>query len=148
MNILFVCTGNTCRSCMAETIFNDICDVKDVKAFSAGTNAIALSTTSYNSAFILKKNLNIDISNREAVHINEHIIKSADLILTMTESIANILKSQYKNLKIYALNRYVSLEGEIPDPYGGNLDVYQYTFDNIKHSVELLIKKIKEDKGI
>ncbi|MDD3223437.1 MAG: low molecular weight protein arginine phosphatase [Clostridium sp.] len=148
MNILFVCTGNTCRSCMAEVIFNDICDVKDIKAFSAGTNAIVGSKTSNNSALILKKNLNIDISDRKAVNINEATIKNADLILTMTESIAHILKSKYQNLTVSALNKYVSLSGEIPDPYGQDLDVYQYTFDNLKYSIKLLIKKIKEDKGI
>ena len=45
MNILFVCTGNTCRSCMAEAIFNSICDIDGVRAYSAGISIIPGSKT-------------------------------------------------------------------------------------------------------
>ncbi|SMC28157.1 protein-tyrosine phosphatase [Clostridium acidisoli DSM 12555] len=150
MNILFVCTGNTCRSCMAEAIFNKQCDIKTVKAFSAGLNIIPSSTTSKHSATLVMENLRVDISERKAVQITENMLKEMDLVLTMTKYMANVITSEFNDLKnkVYSLNEYVSINGDISDPYGGDLDRYKDTYKNMEISIKLLLKKLREDKGM
>lgn len=149
MKILFVCTGNTCRSCMAEVIFNELCNIEGISASSAGLSIVSGSSTSKNSALLVKKNLNIDLENRKAVQFTKDMIEKFDLILTMTSYMASIIKENFKEYKpnVYSLNEYVSLNKDITDPYGGDIDIYTNTFNDLKESIELLIKKF-EDKGI
>lgn len=150
MKILFVCSGNTCRSCMAEAIFNSICDIDDVKAVSAGLSVFPGSKTSLNCAMIVNESLKLDISNRNAVQLNPFIIEEVDLVLTMTGHIRDILRDTnetYAN-KIYSLGEYIGNDVEISDPYGGSVDIYRKTFLELKSNLEVLIRKLKEDKGI
>lgn len=150
MKILFVCTGNTCRSCMAEAIFNSMYDSQNVIAYSAGTNAVAGSCTSKNAAQVVFKNLNLDISKRKAVNLNENLIKECDLILAMTKGIRDRLQifySSYKS-KIYTLSEFVGRSGDVLDPYGGSELVYLETFNSQKELISLLIRKLKEDSSI
>lgn len=149
MKILFVCTGNTCRSCMAEAIFNRLCAIDNITAYSAGLSVVKGSKTSKNSAFLVSSNLNVDITNRTAVQLNERLLEEADLILTMTASIRDVLRHNFSTMaaKIFSLNEYVGIRGDILDPYGGDLAVYTQTFKVLKTSIELLLDKLKGDKG-
>ncbi|WP_026882096.1 low molecular weight protein arginine phosphatase [Clostridium akagii] len=150
MNILFVCTGNTCRSCMAEAIFNKHCDIKNIKAYSAGMSIEKNSITSKHSAAVVMENLGLDISNRKAVGLTESMLSKADLILTMTNYMSSIIKDQFESIKdkVHPLNLYVNRNGDVSDPYGGSLDIYKNTYRDMELSIKLLIKKLREDKGI
>lgn len=149
MKVLFICTGNTCRSCMAEAIFN-YCSEQLHQGLSAGVAVVSGSKTSLNSSAVVMENLKVDISDRKAIQLTEEHIKDSDLILTMTESICDYLKRVYPTYEnnIYSLNSFVGIEGEILDPYGGTLSVYKNTFEQLKNSIILLLNKLKEDKGI
>lgn len=149
MNILFVCAGNTCRSCMAEAIFNHWNTISDIKAFSAGVAAHKGSKASQNSAVVVEANTGVNIANREAVQLTQEQVHNSDLILTMTYGIKNYLVSLFPDCKnkIYVLNEYVGEEGEISDPYGGDISVYNETFNSLKKHIDLLLSKLKEDNS-
>lgn len=149
MKILFVCTGNTCRSCMCESIFNNMCDVPSIKAFSAGISIVPHSTVSLNAAAVIKKNLGTDISGRKALTVTEDAVMQSNLILTMTGFIRDILKKKFpgKAGSIFTLYEYAGIEGDIKDPFGGSIDVYNETYEALKKSVSLVIRRIKEDKS-
>ena len=150
MKILFVCTGNTCRSCMAEAIFNSMCNIQGIEAFSAGTSVIPGSKTSLNSALVVKEKLNKDISNRQAVQLTPFLVDDCDLVLTMTSLLSDMLRDHMeKNAnKIYSLSEYTEVKGDITDPYARSIEVYRQTYEDIEKRLKILIKKLNEDRSI
>lgn len=148
MNLLFVCTGNTCRSVMAEGIFSALIknNKTDIRATSAGISAIPGSLATENAAIMLKTRLGIDVDEREAVQLTRKHMEENSLVLTMTDYIAGVLKSnfpQYKE-KIYAFKEYIGEKGDVVDPYGGNILIYEKTFDILTEKMNLVIKKLDE----
>jgi len=144
MNIIFVCTGNTCRSPMAEGFMNKIVSDRllDVLALSRGLMVIPGSKVSPNSVDAMKE-YNIDISNHVPKGITQSEIQNADLILTMTSSHCDALKSAFSSYssKIFSLGSYVGM-GDIPDPYGADIDEYKKCAAKIKDMIELLCDMI------
>lgn len=144
MNILFICTGNTCRSPMAEAIFNKL-NMLDNIAYSAGLSITPNSATSLNTHLVLKSAMDIDIIDRKAVQLTEGTIEKADLVLTMTVYMKELLNRKFPALKekVYTLNEYVGVQGDIIDPYGGDLVTYSETLKIIKSRILLLFDKLK-----
>ncbi|MCM1990067.1 low molecular weight protein arginine phosphatase [Oceanirhabdus seepicola] len=149
MKILFVCTGNTCRSPIAESIFNERNELKNHCASSAGIATVYGSKASKNAVLVVNENLQKDISNRKAVQLTMEMLAEADLVLTMTSSIADMLLKEYPNdsIKIFSLSNYINGESDVLDPFGGNVYFYNKTFDQLKAMIIKLIKKLKEDEG-
>jgi protein-tyrosine phosphatase len=131
---------------MAEAIFNSLCDFEDVKAISAGIAVVENSKTSLNSASIVNEYVGLDLSDRRAVQITEEMIENSELILTMTSYIRDFLISEFPQFKskIYSLNEYVSIQTDVVDPFGRDVEVYRQTYKQLKNSILLLLNKLKK----
>jgi protein-tyrosine-phosphatase len=133
--VLIVCTGNTCRSPMAEGILKSILGSEDgeIEVSSAG---IAGLNGSLASAYAVEaaRNWGIDISDHKARQLDTRTVRSADLILAMApEHVEFILHmSPEAEKKTYLLKSFPgdssSSRERIEDPIGGRLDRYNQTF--------------------
>ena len=132
MNILFVCTGNTCRSPMAEGYLDSL-KLPNVKAESRGISAPG-GPLSQNALTVMKES-GIDLSDNVSAQLTQRDLIWADKILYMS-------KSHFAFLKLYAPEKKLyMLDGGICDPYGGDIDVYRKCRDEIFGAIDLLIKE-------
>jgi protein-tyrosine-phosphatase len=147
MNILFVCTGNTCRSCMAEALANNLISESalEVKFSSAGIYAVKGQGASLNAAKIMSER-GIDLSFHIASPVTEELIMGADLILTLTTAQKNLIIDNYANAyeKTFTLLEYVGETGDISDPFGGDINIYRNCANSIESSIEKLLLILKE----
>ncbi|UOQ45345.1 low molecular weight protein arginine phosphatase [Halobacillus salinarum] len=110
MNILFICTGNTCRSPMAEALLKAKNDEFNVK--SAGIFAGDGQPLSKNSAAVLKE---MDLTcDHSSVALNEELLQWADLVFTMTDRHKEALAMQYPHYedKVFTLKEFVLIKDE------------------------------------
>ena len=147
MNILFVCTGNTCRSAMAAAIMNKIAIENDLDVLieSAGIFAEDGQGASENAIKALEK-YNIDLSQHTTQPVTEELIKQCDIVITMTAGHKQILEPLAKG-KVYTILEYVGESGDINDPYGGDLEEYEETAQEIYDALVDVAEKIADTQS-
>ncbi|HAL09880.1 MAG TPA: low molecular weight phosphatase family protein [Staphylococcus sp.] len=136
MKIVFVCTGNTCRSPLAEAIAKDLKPNYDIQ--SRGISAFNGTPISMQSMEIIVTN-NLPVPGTAQQFSEEDL--DADLILTMTEAHKSILESRFTHENIHALKHYVKGEkGDVLDPYGQPQNIYQNTYEELSMLIKELLQ--------
>ena len=151
MNVLFICTGNTCRSPMAEGYFKKLCIDKgrnDIVVSSAGTYAMEGIPPS-ESAIAVLKDYCVDISSLRSSHLSYEQLEAADLIVVMTENhyhqVLTLDPAAFSKVKML-LEFKAGKKENVNDPYGGSKSVYSYCFEEMKIALENLFNHIDKFK--
>ena len=162
--ILFVCTGNTCRSSMAEGIFKKMLKERAenntrLNIISAGMSALP-GMTPTSEAILAMFEQGIDISQHHTQALQEELIKKADLILVMTNQHKEYIHKEFpfaQNktflLKKFTLNNKSESNQnnernyEIIDPIGRKIDFYRIVAKELKINLEKILDKILEENN-
>src|SRR6266496_705645 len=148
--ILFVCTGNICRSPMAEGLFRHAVKGRnDFEVLSAGVGAVEGLPPSEHAVRALRE-LGIDISHQRSRMLTSQLVERADYIFGMTHSHVDALMLLYPQAaeKTFLLREFDetldSFENDIPDPIGGSYDVYLNCRDQIEQGIASMLKFIEQ----
>ena len=156
--ILIVCTGNTCRSPMAEGILKHLIEKRELAdkyiVKSAGIAAKPGDYPSESAVTVLKKLWNIDIHGHRSKMVTEKDMADAKLVLVMTRDHRMILAGRHSKYakKIFTLKQFVDKKPatvdntgrydysvDVPDPYGMPEMIYKRTAEEIYTYMERLI---------
>ena len=151
--IVFVCTGNTCRSPMAEYIFRKKAEklgLVKLKISSAGTHAKKGDKINEKSAEILKEK-GFDTSLFKAKTVDERALKQSLAIICMTDAQRDMLmEMRWQVLRaageeeiennVYSFSELAGYQ--VMDPYGRDMECYRYVYELIDGGMSALIEKL------
>lgn len=148
-SVLFVCTGNSCRSVMAEYLLRHMLKGRDVDVHSAGTGVFISSSASAETISVLRRE-GIDATLHTSQPLHSILLKKADLVLVMTrahrqqvlERVPGVEKRVYLLREFTNLPRGFTNDLDIPDPIGKPAEAYEECLLMIKEAVLKIFKLI------
>jgi protein-tyrosine-phosphatase len=146
MNILFVCSGNTCRSPLAEALARKIAarrGIKELNVSSAGTNAWD-NVPATDEALLVGMERDMDLTGHRSRKLTPAIVSEADLIFVMTPGHLEQVKQLGGRGKVHVIDEYASgtVDGGVTDPYGGDLEAYRGTADILEQELEKIFDRL------
>lgn len=129
MHILVVCTGNTCRSPLAEALLRSALGTR-ASISSAGTGAWE-GAPATEGAYLVGLENGLDLSGHRAQMLTRELVAEADLILTMSRHHAARVADLGGSGRVHLLGEFAGRTGadaEVSDPFGGDLDEYREAY--------------------
>ena len=143
--VLFVCSGNACRSPMAEVFFNHMAAERglDARAFSAGLRPFGAGATT--EALRAASQYGVDLSEHEPQSMTNALAEDADLVLAMTRWHAQLVEAlcPAADGKTAVLLEFIGAAGDVPDPFGGPFSVYQQCACQLWGAVEAVVQRLR-----
>ena len=156
MRLLFVCTGNTCRSPMAAALARRLADERglaDLVIESAGTGAHD-GTTASDGALLVAMEHGSDLSRHRARTLTAAMVAEADLVLTMGERHLARVRELGGAGKSWRLTDFGAPDGrgrDVGDPFGGDLATYRATYDELETAIRRALERLgsgtRSDEG-
>lgn len=151
--MLFVCTGNLCRSPMAEGLCREATSrLGKYRVLSAGVGAInGLPPTPHSTRAM--KEIGIEISHQRSQMLTADLVNQADYVLGMTESHVEAIYMMFPEAaeKTYLLGDFEKNlndnEREIPDPIGSSYAIYVHCRDRIERGVRTMLEFIESNEN-
>ena len=147
MRILFVCSGNTCRSPLAEAIVKRLAADSgraDIEVSSAGTHAWDGSPAS-DGSLLVGMERGLDLSQHRSRLLTEELVEQSDLVLVMAPSHMSRVKELDPKANVHLLAGFAAGEGfghAVQDPFGGDLAAYRETADDLERELSGLLERI------
>jgi len=151
MRILFLCTGNICRSPMAEAMARKLFQDRgraDIVVSSAGTSAGEGSPAS-EGAYLVGLEKGLDLAEHSASFLTREVVKRADLILAMSQHHLDRAVALGGGDKSHLLGSFAGRpigSAEVEDPFGGTLEEYRATYAQLDGLIVDAVERILREE--